>query len=79
MVGDVYFVVLPGPGMEDTPCKYHDEIPAKVIPDIRYALRLEEDQRDASCSFLMQTYVIAKAEDALPPSNVVGADYAGRY
>lgn len=79
MVGDVYFVVMPGWDMRDSPAKFHDEIWSSVRDSARYAYRLEGWERDLSCSELFERYKAALAVDALPPSNVVGADYAGRY
>ena len=79
MVGDVYFVVLPGAGLVDTPCKFYDEIWSSVRGSVRYAYRLEGSARDLSCAELLERYKQAIEMDALPASNVVGADYAGRY
>lgn len=79
MVGDVYFVVLCGPDMRESPCKFHDEIWASVKGRVRYACRLGEATRELSCVELFERYKAAIEMDALPASNVTGHDYAGRY
>jgi hypothetical protein len=75
MRGDVYFAVLPGWDMQDSPAKFHDEIWFSVKGMARYTYRLEGPARDLSCAELFEQYKAGR----LSPSNVVGADYGGRY
>lgn len=79
MKGDMYFAVLPSWDMGDSPAKFYDEIWFSVKGVARYTYRLEGPARDLSCAELFARYKLAIEIGALPPSNVVGADYGGRY
>jgi hypothetical protein len=71
----IFFVVTVVQGRE-YPVKYHDQIPASLRPEIRYALRIDNPQVAVlSCTELYRRYSQARQLDALPPSNVEPRDF----
>lgn len=71
----MFFVVEPGAGGKDSPCKYYDAVPMTILHTMRYGCRLDQLDADLSCTDLYQWYVHAKEQGLLPPPNIASNEY----